>query len=261
MSDYGTTGIGVAVCKGALLKAEPTARIIDVTHAIPPYSRLAAAEMLADVTLSYPAGAIFVVVVEPSMGGKFDSVVAKSKKGQFFVLPDNGIITRIDERDGIEEVRKITNAGWTSPKTARAVAFGRDIFCPVAGRIARGDNWKDVGPTLPRMNHMFVPGVRYTQTGVEGVGISADPTFGNIRTSVDERTFGGLGYHLGDKVKLKVGSKEMVAPFVSDYSQVPDKEPLVILDPYGRIALAINHGSFAQKFGIVPPVPLEIIKH
>src|SRR5262249_15341659 len=109
MTDFGTANDAVAICKAVILGLAPDARIMDITHQVTPFQIEEAARFLAGVTPYYPPGTIFLVVVDPGVGTSRKAVVVKSKKGQYFVLPDNGLISPVLDRDGLESAREITN--------------------------------------------------------------------------------------------------------------------------------------------------------
>src|SRR4029079_16441798 len=119
--------------KGVMLSIEPAARIIDLTHQVSPYSVADGARFLARTALYFPSGTIFVGVVDPGVGTQRHPIIAKSKRGQYFVGPDNGLLTPIEDRYGIESGREITNTAWMLPGPHSATSHGRDIFSPAAG--------------------------------------------------------------------------------------------------------------------------------
>src|SRR6202044_2326830 len=105
MTDFGTANDAVAICKAVILGIVPDVRIMDITHQVPPFSIEDGARMLAGVTPYYPPGTVFLVVVDPGVGTSRKAVIVKSKKGQYFWLPDNGLITPVSDRDGVEGAR------------------------------------------------------------------------------------------------------------------------------------------------------------
>src|ERR1700693_1380701 len=100
MTDFGTVDDSVALCKGVMYSIAPELRIVDLTHQVTPYSILDGARFLYGASPYFPAGTVFVVVVDPGVGSTRKAVVVKSKRGQFFVLPDNGLLTMVEDRDG-----------------------------------------------------------------------------------------------------------------------------------------------------------------
>src|SRR5580658_7131111 len=97
MTDFGTANDAVAICKAVIVGIAPDARLLDITHQVTPFQIEEASRFLAGVTPYYPAGTVFLVVVDPGVGTSRKAVAVKSKKGQYFVLPDNGLITPVIE--------------------------------------------------------------------------------------------------------------------------------------------------------------------
>src|SRR5437588_13133254 len=112
MTDFGVANDAVAICKGVMLQTDPRVRIFDITHLVTPFSIAEGARFLAGTAPYYPAGTVFVVVVDPGVGSARKAIVVKSKRGQYFVLPDNGLITPLIDRDGLEGARVIANRDW-----------------------------------------------------------------------------------------------------------------------------------------------------
>ena len=149
MTDFGVVDDSVALCRGVMYSIMPTVRIVDLTHQVTPFSILDGARFLSGSSPYYPAGTVFVVVIDPGVGSTRKAIVAKTKRGQYFVLPDNGLMTFVEQRDGIESAREITNTNWMLGSKLSSTFHGRDIFSPVGAHLARGDNWADVGPEVP----------------------------------------------------------------------------------------------------------------
>src|SRR5271156_837696 len=106
ITDFGTANDAVAICKAVILGIVPDVRIMDITHQVTPFSIEEASRFLAGVSPYYPSGTVFLVVVDPGVGTSRKAVIVKTKKGQYFDLPDNGIITPVADRDGVEGVRE-----------------------------------------------------------------------------------------------------------------------------------------------------------
>ena len=149
MTDFGTLDDSVAICKGVMYSILPSLRIVDLTHQVTPYSISDGARFLYGATPYFPRGTVFVVVVDPGVGSSRRAIVAESKRGQYFVLPDNGLLTLVEARDGIESVHEITNSRWMIGSKLSSTFHGRDIFSPAGAHVARGDDWTQVGPALP----------------------------------------------------------------------------------------------------------------
>jgi S-adenosylmethionine hydrolase len=186
--------------------------------------------------------------------------VAHSRKGQYFVLPDNGVITLVEERDGIDAVREIANPGWMIGSKLSSTFHGRDIFSPVGAHLARGDDWTTVGPEMPVKDlvQLDLKLAKIDEHGLDATVIATDGPFGNLVTNVEGADFLKLGYQRGQEVLVKVGDKELKMKFVRTFSDVPVGDPLLYIDSRGHLGLAVNQNSFAGIYGIKPPTLLVI---
>jgi S-adenosylmethionine hydrolase len=260
MTDFGVMDDSVAICRGVMYSIIPEVRIVDLTHQVTPFSILDGARFLYGATPYYPVGTVFVVVVDPTVGSTRKAIVAKSKRGQYFVLPDNGVITLVEQRDGIESVHEIANTDWMIGTKLSSTFHGRDIFSPVGAHVARGDDWTKVGPEMAvaSLVRLELAPTRIDSRGATAEVIATDGPFGNLVTNLDGEDFLKLGYQRGQEVSVKVGGKEMKMRFVRTFSDVPLNQPLLYIDSRGRLGLAVNQGSFTAVYGAKPPVELFI---
>jgi len=256
MTDFGTVDDSVALCKGVMYGIAPNLRIVDLTHQVTPFSIQDGARFLFGATPYFPAGAVFVVVIDPGVGSTRKPVVVKSKRGQFFVLPDNGLMTMVEDRDGIEGIREITNQDWMIGARISSTFHGRDIFSPVGARVARGDDWMQVGPELKQLVRLDLKPAKLDNQGLSGDVIALDGPYGNLITNIDGDDFLKLGYQRGEKLKVTIAGREIEMPFVKTFSDVPLKQPLLFIDSRGRVSFAVNQGSFAATYGVEPPQPV-----
>jgi len=238
----------------------PTVRIVDLTHQVTPFSILDGARFLYGATPYFPAGTVFVVVVDPGVGSSRKAIIARSGRGQFFVLPDNGLLTLVGQRDQIEAVREIKNPDWMIGSKLSSTFHGRDIFSPAGAHVARGDDWTKVGPEIPvkDMVRLDLKVAKLDEHGLSATVIATDGAFGNLVTNVDADDFLKLGYQHGQTVPVTLGGKEMKISFVKTFSDVPLGQPLLYIDSRGRLAVALNQNNFAATYGIKPPVALVI---
>jgi S-adenosylmethionine hydrolase len=260
MTDFGTVDDSVAICKGVMLQIAPEAEIIDLSHQITPYSIEDAARFLSGTTPYYPGGTVFLSVIDPGVGSPRKAIIVKSKKGHYFVLPDNGLITLVQDQEGIEEAREITNPAWTIGKSFSSTFHGRDIFSPAAAHLAAGQDWTQVGPVVPNLVRLQIKTARMVGNRIEGNIIGTDGPFGNLISNIPADMFQQLGIGKNDKVLVEVGSQKFEMPFVKTFSDVPADHILMYVDSRGRIALAANEGNFAKKFKIATPVGITISK-
>ncbi len=258
MTDFGTANDAVAICKAVIIQIVPDARIMDITHQVTPFSIEEGARFLAGVTPYYPPNTVFLVVVDPGVGTSRKAVIVKSKKKQYFVLPDNGLITPVIERDGIIGAREITNRSWMIGEGISSTFHGRDIFSPAAAHLAAGDDWKLAGPDVAELVRLKLVQATVTDNGISGDVIGLDDPFGSLITDVRGEDFKQLGYEMGDKVTVKIAGKPFTMPYVKTFMDVPVGQPLLYVDSRGRIGFAINERNFSKVYDIDPPVAVII---
>jgi len=260
MTDFGVVDDSVALCKGVMYSIAPRLRIVDLTHDVTPFSISDGARFLYGSTPYFPAGTVFVVVIDPTVGSTRKAVVVKSKRGQYFVLPDNGLLTLVQDRDGIEAAREITNRAWMIGAALSSTFHGRDIFSPAGAHLARGDDWTKVGPEVDvnRLVRLDTNAPRLDEHGLSGEVIATDGPFGNLVTNISAEDFFKLGYGRGQNVHIAIGKNQMDLPFVRTFSDVPLKKPLLYVDSRGHMALAVNQASFSEVYGVKPPVKIFI---
>jgi len=260
MTDFGTLDDSVPICKGVMYSISPAVRIVDLSHQVTPFSILDGTRFLEGATPYYPAGTVFVVVIDPGVGSTRRAVIIESKRGQYFVLPDNGLITLVADRDGLESVHEITNTDWMIGKALSSTFHGRDIFSPAGAHVARGDDWTQAGPALDLKSlvRLDLESAKIDERGLHGEVIATDGPFGNLVTNVNAEDFLKLGYRRGQTVPLAIGEKKINLPFVKTFSDVPLKKPLIYVDSRGHLGLAVNQGSFVAVYGVEVPVKFTI---
>jgi hypothetical protein len=260
LTDYGTLDDAVAICKGVMLSIAPDVRIIDLTHQVTPYSIADGERFLSRAALYFPADTIFIGVVDPGVGTQRRAIIAKSKRGQYFVVPDNGLLTLIEDRDGIEGAREITNPSWQLPGAISSTFHGRDIFAPAAAHLARGEDWTRAGPVVPRLVRLALKPAAIAADGINGRVVALDGPFGNLVTNVSGELFHSLGYRLGEKVHIRIGGTDFTVPYVATFGNVPIGQPLLYIDSSGLMSVAINQGNFSKAHQITPPVELVVAR-
>jgi S-adenosylmethionine hydrolase len=260
MTDFGAANDAVAICKAVMLGVAPDVRIMDITHQVTPYSIEEGARFLSGVTPYYPAGTVFVVVIDPGVGTSRKAVIVKTKKDQYFVLPDNGLITPVVERDGLDSAREITNPGWMIGDKVSSTFHGRDIFSPAGAHLAAGWDYTLAGPKVAQLVRLTPKVATVTDQGIAGQVIALDDPFGSLISDIPGDDFKKLGYVLGDKVTVQLDKKPFTLPYAKTFMDVPVGESLLYQDSRGRIALAVNQGNFSQLHKVAPPASLLIPK-
>jgi S-adenosylmethionine hydrolase len=260
MTDFGTANDAVAICKAVMVGIVPDVRIMDITHQVTPYSIEEAARFLAGVTPYYPAGTVFVAVIDPGVGTSRKAVIVKTKKPQYFVLPDNGLITPVVDRDGLDSAREITNTAWMIGDAVSSTFHGRDIFSPAGAHLVQGWDYTLAGPEVAQLVRLTPKVSTASDKGISGDVIALDDPFGSLITDIQGTDFKTLGYNLGDKVTVQLDKKPFTLPYVKTFMDVPVGDPLLYIDSRGRVGLALNERNFSQTHKITPPVSLFIPK-
>jgi S-adenosylmethionine hydrolase len=258
MTDFGTANDAVAVCKAVIVGIAPDVRIMDITHQVTPFQIEEAARFLWGVTPYYPSGTVFLVVVDPGVGTSRKAVIVKTKKGQYFVLPDNGIITPVIDRDGLDSAREITNPSWMLKPQVSSTFHGRDIFSPAAAHLAEGWDFARAGPPVADLVQLTPKISTTTEKGIDGDIIGLDDPYGSLISDIPGDEFKQLGYTLGDKIVVQLNKRPFTVPYVKTFMDVPVGDPLLYVDSRGRIGLAVNQRNFSQIYKITPPGTLSI---
>ena len=248
MTDFDVRDDAVGICKAVMEGVAPGVRIIDITHQVTPYEIAEGARFLAGSAPYFPDDAVFVVVVDPGVGSARKAIIAKSKKGQFFVVPDNGLLTLVQDRDGIVGAREIKNPEWMIGAKMSSTFHGRDIFSPAGAHLARGDDWTTAGPEVEvaKLVRLDIRSATVDAAELRGQVIGTDGPFGNLVLNVPAETFAQLGYVLDSVVPVEIGGKRYELPFVKTFSDVPVGKGLLYIDSRGRLSVGINQRNFAE---------------
>ena len=260
ITDFGTANDAVAICKAVMIGIAPEARLMDITHQVTPFSIEEGARFLSGVSPYYPAGTVFVGVIDPGVGTSRRAVVVKTKKGQYFVVPDNGLVSPVVDRDGLDSAREITNKSWMIGDNISSTFHGRDIFSPVGAHLAAGWDFTLLGPEVSQLVTLTPKVSTTTDKGIDGDIVALDDPFGSLITDISAEDFKSLGYSLGGQVTVLLNKKPFSLPYVKTFMDVPVGDPLLYVDSRGRMALALNQRSFSQVNKITPPATIFIPK-
>jgi S-adenosylmethionine hydrolase len=257
-TDFGTKDGAVAAMKGVAVGVSPRLVIHDLSHENTPYDIWEAAYRLKQTVPYWPAGTVFVSVVDPGVGTARKSVVLEIRSGHFFVGPDNGMWTLIAEDLGIAAVREIDESRHRRAGSAKSYTFhGRDIYAYVGARLAAGQvAFADIGPQLPdAVVRLAYESPREEAGGLIGTIPALDFQYGNVWTNLDEPLFARLKPRPGERFKVTIaeGGRVVYAgemPYVHTFGDVPEGAPLLYLNSLLNVSFALNMGSFARKHGI-----------
>lgn len=257
-SDFGTQDGAVAAMKGVAVGVSRDLVIHDLTHEIPVFNVWEAALRLQQAAGYWPAGTVFVSVVDPGVGTERKSVVLRTDSDHYFVTPDNGTLTFVAEDLGIAAVREIDEAVNRRRDSEQSYTFhGRDVYAFTGARLAAGTiSFEEVGPPLAPQ----VVAIPYARAGfADGVVVGNIPIldirFGNVWTNIDRRTFQKLRAEFGERLRVRISTSggvvhEGLIPYVETFGSVNVGQALLYLNSLNNVALGVNQGSFAKQFGI-----------
>lgn len=259
-TDFGTKDGAVAAMKGIAFGVAPGLPIFDLSQENTPYNIWEGAYRLKQTAPFWPAGTVFVSVIDPGVGTSRASIVLQTKSGHYFVGPDNGTWTFIAEELGVAAVRRIDEHVNRRAGSEKSYTFhGRDIYAFVGARLAAGViTYEQVGPLLePKV--ISLPYQKPAREG--GVLLGTIPLidfhYGNVWTNIPDTLFEALSPapKFGEKFAVAIArdGKEVwrgVMPYVRTFGDVPEGEPLLYLNSLLNVSFALNMGSFSEKHGL-----------
>jgi S-adenosylmethionine hydrolase len=259
LTDFGYQDHYVGAVKGAVLVACPRAVVVDVGHEVPPHDVLSGAFTLAACYRSFPTGTVFVAVVDPGVGSARRALALRCG-GYLFVGPDNGIFTLVLGDGAPARVHEITNQKLWGKERSRTF-HARDIFGPVAGRLAAGTRLDRVGPVVNDPVVLPIPPVRRASVDEWIATVLHVDRFGNLTTTLRESEVEALlGTVEGDTNELVVVVEGVVMPLVRTYGDVAEGEPCGLIGSTGRLEVAIHGGHASSLLGAGRGAPVTIRK-
>jgi len=238
LTDFGHRDPYVGVVRGVILAHCPDAVLVDLCHEIPPQDLDAAAFALRVSVPYFPKGTIFVCVVDPGVGSQRRILWARTARHQF-LAPDNGLLSWV--KDPFVEIRSIANRSLWLPEVS-ATFHGRDIFAPVAGRLAAGLKPDKLGPKMQYFQRFPFPEPQRCDRGVRGKILLID-RFGNAVTNLSPGHVASCNW---------VSCKGRRLPLRSHYAEAKPGEALALIGSSGYLELSVRNGDFSRAFKARP---------
>ncbi len=251
LTDFGIQDAYVGVMKGVILSVNPAARIVDLTHEVPPQDVIKGAFLLRSAAAYFPDGTVHVAVVDPGVGTERRPVVVVTKRA-FLVGPDNGLLTPSAAVLGVREVRRLEQSEFFRHPVSQTF-HGRDVFAPVAAHLAAGVSPDRLGPIAPALQPLCLPEPRRECGAIHGEVLYVD-RFGNLITNVPAAQ---LAAYPPSAVCVSIAGVS-IAAIASSYAAVPRGAPLAVIGSAGLLEIAVRDGNAAEELGAGVGTPITV---
>jgi S-adenosylmethionine hydrolase len=252
LSDFGTRDHYAGTMKGVIAGLCPDVTLIDITHEIAPHDVMEGALQLAASCRYFPAGTIFLVVVDPGVGSSRRGIAAEA--GDYrFVAPDNGVLTAAFRDLPPKRIVELTERRYARPTVSRTFE-GRDRFAPAAAWLAKGIQLSAFGRTLSSYHQIDIPHPQTTDDRLSGLVLLVD-RFGNLVTNIDRRTF--EAFTRNHPVSVRVAGRA-ITRVVATYADIKPGEVCALFGSTDHLELAVNGGSAAEALGVTRGTDIDV---
>jgi S-adenosylmethionine hydrolase len=249
LTDFGLQDDFVGTCHGVMARIAPDARVIDVTHGIPPQAILQGALVLRSTTRYMPVG-VHLAVVDPGVGSHRRPLAVRTADGRTFIGPDNGLLMLAADELGIDAAYELVDERYRLPDVSRTF-HARDVFAPAAAHLAAGVAIDALGPPIDPSDLVRVsvpdPRVGKSQIAARVVGVDR---FGNVATNMSTDHVAGLGVARGDRLEVRLTFERYYAVLADTFADAAPGELILYEDSYGLVTLAISNGNAARLTGV-----------
>jgi S-adenosyl-L-methionine hydrolase (adenosine-forming) len=243
LTDFGERDWFVASMKGAILSIHPQVRIVDLSHQIAPHRIDEAGYFLKSCYREFPEGTIHVVVVDPGVGSARRAIAVKSAR-YVFLAPDNGVLSSIFEAEQPVEVREIDQLKYR--RTSPGHTFdGRDLFAPVAARLAGLEPFESYGPVIGDYRRLPIAQPRWEQGILVGEIVSVD-RFGNLISNLTQQLLEeACSVAMGRQLSIRIGER-IIEGVVNSYSEGMTENPSALINSNGKLEVFLKESSAAD---------------
>lgn len=251
LTDFGEADGFVGIMKGVILGIVPDARLVDLSHQVPPQQIMPAALLLRLAMPFFPRGTVHLVVVDPGVGTARRPIAIETDNA-LLVGPDNGVLAPAAEASGIRRVHAIE-----SPEVRRHVLsntfHGRDLFAPAAAHLAAGFPIESLGPALVEPQPLALPEPQILGDRILGEVVYIDH-FGNLITNIDSPMLATFREAI-DSVSI---AGVTIAGPSNAYAAVPSGELLSIINSWDVLEIAARNGNAAARLRVSVGAAVEI---
>ncbi len=243
LTDFGDRDWFVAAMKGAILSIHPQAHIIDLTHQIAPHGIDEAGYFLKSCYREFPEGTIHVVVVDPGVGSERRAIIVKSER-YYFLAPDNGVLTCIFDEEQPVEVREIDLRKFRRESPGQTFD-GRDLFAPVAARLAKDEPFESYGPVIGDYRTFVIAQPRWEQTVLVGEIAHVD-RFGNLISNLTQQHLEkARSVAMRRQLSIRIGER-IIEGVVNSYSEGMAEKPSALINSDGKLEIFLKEASAAD---------------
>jgi len=251
-TDFGEGSAYVAAMKGVILSINPSVRLVDITHAIPPQDIRRGAIVLDEVTPLFPAGTLHVAVVDPSVGT--DRAIVYAEIGdQRYIGPDNGLFSRLAARHEPTKIRAVADQRWFRQPVAPTF-HGRDIMAPAAAQMSLGVDPDELGPPLTALATLDWPGAEKLANRIDGQ-VTAIDSFGNLITNITREMLAGAPT---DETVAVFCDEHETRGIFRTYADQPPMTLIALIGSNDCLELAIVDDSAAAMLGAGVGAPVDV---
>ncbi|HYK39596.1 MAG TPA: SAM-dependent chlorinase/fluorinase [Candidatus Eremiobacteraceae bacterium] len=252
-TDYGTNDHLVGTMKGVILKINPDVTIVDITHNVTPFDLLDGALTIGSAYSYFPPKTVHIVVVDPGVGTERRPLLV-SAQNQYFVAPDNGVLSVIYEREENVVVRHANVEHYYLSPVSKTF-HGRDIFAPVAAWLTKGWQTPSMGDEITDYKKFAMPKPKAADGGLKGVVLRVD-AFGNLITNFRAENL-PEGAAENGHFQIQVGA-QVVKKLVDTFARGAAGEPIAYIGSSGYIEIGINKGSAARTLSLGRGTPVVL---
>jgi S-adenosylmethionine hydrolase len=249
-TDFGTDDHLVGAMKGVILKINPDVTIVDITHKVTPFDLLDGALTIGAAYAYFPPKTIHVVVVDPGVGTERRPLLV-SGQNQYFIAPDNGVLSLVYEREQNVVVRHANVEHYYLQPLSKTF-HGRDVFAPVAAWLAKSWQSGSMGDEIQDYKKMALPRPKKAAGGLKGLVLKID-SFGNLVTNFRADDLPAEAQN--GAFKLQVGT-QAVGRLVDTFARGKAGEPIAYLGSSGYLEVAINKANAARTLNVGRGAPV-----
>jgi S-adenosylmethionine hydrolase len=261
LSDLGFEDPFLGLCKGVIARVAPEVRVLDVLHSVAPQDVEMGAAMLASAVPFLPAPAVHLALVDPFRTVPARGIAVRTADGSIFVSPDNGLASQAWEvAGGAVEAFALDDATLWNANAARTFR-ARDVFSPVAARLADGLPLEQVGSAVPldQLERLALRQASLHDDHVHGEIVQVDH-FGNLTLNMQRHHVEAAGITLGDTVEIRCGGKTLQVCYTLTYGEVPRGRVALCEDSFRTMCVAVNQGSAAAQLRSTRGEPIVIAR-